>query len=342
MYRGSRLAASFLLFLTGSAATAIGLGVVAALVGPNGWPLAALAIAFGIAHFVALFGIARAREWGRTLDPDHRPEPRGGVSFAALFAIAIGANPFAGSSLPPSRRSPTAPASWPGRWRCTSCWGSAPAGSASRAGAAAAPGGRLPSSGSARERRLGGTPPTMVDAGQPRLPRQRQAGPISSARPSGAQPAEHPLQRRPTRRGRRSRRVDSRGGRRTFPLRSRRRHAVLRVPRGPVLLRGRGRSRASRDLSGADDLSRRPPPADPLPRPVLGRPDDLRQERGHPRLRMRHAPFGIGPGSATRGSATCARPSPGQTRPNRSPTRLQRTSTWPPKRCGTATEGRRP
>jgi len=99
MYRGSRLAASFLLFLTGSAATAIGLGVVPALVGPNGWPLAAIAITFAIAHFVALFGIARAREWGRTLAL-MISEIGGGASFAALVAIALGANPFAGSSLP--------------------------------------------------------------------------------------------------------------------------------------------------------------------------------------------------------------------------------------------------
>ena len=99
MYRGSRLAASFLLFLTGSAATAIGLGVVPGLVGSAAWPLAALAVTFGILHFVALFGIARAREWGRTLAVTIA-EIGGGVSFAALFAIALGANPCAGSALP--------------------------------------------------------------------------------------------------------------------------------------------------------------------------------------------------------------------------------------------------
>lgn len=102
MYRGSRLAASFLLFLTGSAATAIGLGVVPGLVGSGGWPLAALAVTFGILHFVALFGIARAREWGRTLAVTIA-EVGGGVSFAALVAIALGANPFVGSALPPQQ-----------------------------------------------------------------------------------------------------------------------------------------------------------------------------------------------------------------------------------------------
>jgi hypothetical protein len=98
MYRGSRLTASFLLFLTGSAATAIGLGVVPGLVG-GAWALAAVAVTFGVVHFVALFGIARGREWGRTLAVTIA-EIGGGVSFAALFAIALGANPFAGSALP--------------------------------------------------------------------------------------------------------------------------------------------------------------------------------------------------------------------------------------------------
>jgi hypothetical protein len=99
MYRGSRLAASFLLFLTGAAATAVGFGVLPTLVGPGAWPLAALAVAFGIAHFVALFGLARGRESGRTLAVTIA-EIGGGLSFAAFFAIALGANPFAGSPLP--------------------------------------------------------------------------------------------------------------------------------------------------------------------------------------------------------------------------------------------------
>ena len=98
MYRGSRLAASFLLVLTGSAATAFGVGVAPSLVGAA-WPIAFVAVACGIAHFVALFGIARAREWGRTLTLTIA-QLGGGLSFAALFAIALGANPFSGSTLP--------------------------------------------------------------------------------------------------------------------------------------------------------------------------------------------------------------------------------------------------
>jgi hypothetical protein len=98
MYRGSRLAASFLLFLTGSVATAIGFGVA-----PSGAGLAPLLLvliaAFGIAHFVALFGIARGREWGRTLAVTIA-EIGGGIAFAGLVAIALGANPFANSTLP--------------------------------------------------------------------------------------------------------------------------------------------------------------------------------------------------------------------------------------------------
>jgi hypothetical protein len=101
MYRGSRLAASFLLFLTGSAVTAIGFGVAPTAVG-GAWVLAALVVVFGIAHFVALVGMARAREWGRTLAVTIA-EIGGGISFAALIAIAMGANPFATSSLPPAQ-----------------------------------------------------------------------------------------------------------------------------------------------------------------------------------------------------------------------------------------------
>jgi hypothetical protein len=101
MYRGSRLAASFLLFLTGTAATAIGFGVAPSAVG-SAWPLAWLAVAFGIAHFVTLVGIARARGWGRALAVTIA-EVGGGISFAALVAIALGANPFAGGSLPPQQ-----------------------------------------------------------------------------------------------------------------------------------------------------------------------------------------------------------------------------------------------
>ena len=36
-----------------------------------------------------------------------------------------------------------------------------------------------------------------------------------------------------------------------------------------------------------------------------GGPRTYSDQRGHPRLRMRHAPFRIGPSSATRGCAAC-------------------------------------
>ena len=99
MYRGSRLAASFLLLLTGSAATVIGFAVVPTLVGPGTWPISALAVAFGIVHFAALVGIARGRDWGRSIAL-FVAEAGGGIAFAALVAMALGANPFAGSALP--------------------------------------------------------------------------------------------------------------------------------------------------------------------------------------------------------------------------------------------------
>jgi hypothetical protein len=97
MYRGSRLAASFLLFLTGSAVTAVGFGV-APTAGGVAPILVALIATFGVAHFVALFGIVRAREWGRTLAVTIA-EIGGGISFAGLVAIALGAHPFATSTM---------------------------------------------------------------------------------------------------------------------------------------------------------------------------------------------------------------------------------------------------
>ena len=94
MYRGSRLAASFLLVLTGSAVTAFGLGVLPEAIGTDGpWILVPLVVAFGIAHFVALVGIARARTWGRELAVSIA-EAGGGIAIAGLSAIMLGANPF--------------------------------------------------------------------------------------------------------------------------------------------------------------------------------------------------------------------------------------------------------
>ena len=139
MYRGSRLAASFLLFLTGSAATAIAFGVAPAAVG-GAWPLALLVIVFGIAHFVALFGIARGREWGRRLAITIAR------SAAASRSPAWSRSPSARTRSMASR-SRTARASSRGRWRCTSCSGSAPVASGSTAGSAAPPGGHAAPSG---------------------------------------------------------------------------------------------------------------------------------------------------------------------------------------------------
>ena len=98
MYRGSRLAASFLLLLTGSAVTALGLAVLPGAIGSGGpWILVPVVITFGIAHFVALVGIARGREWARQLALTIA-EAGGGLAIAALFAMLLGANPLPGST----------------------------------------------------------------------------------------------------------------------------------------------------------------------------------------------------------------------------------------------------
>jgi hypothetical protein len=85
MYRGSRLAASFLLVLTGSAVLSVGLFILPSAVGRGAaWWIVPLGVAAGILHFAALVGISRGRDWGRTL--------------AVLIAEFGGAHPFGASS----------------------------------------------------------------------------------------------------------------------------------------------------------------------------------------------------------------------------------------------------
>jgi hypothetical protein len=98
MYRGSRLAASFLLLLTGSAVTALGLGVVPRAIGPGGaWIVVPVVVVFGFAHFIALAGLARGRQWARDLAVTIA-EAGGGLAIASLVAVLLGADPFAASS----------------------------------------------------------------------------------------------------------------------------------------------------------------------------------------------------------------------------------------------------
>jgi hypothetical protein len=94
MYRGSRLAASFLLMLTGFAALALGAFVVpAATPSAGAWFLAPLVVVFAMAHFVALVGLVRGREWARDVAMSIA-EAGGGLAIAAGIAIVLGANPF--------------------------------------------------------------------------------------------------------------------------------------------------------------------------------------------------------------------------------------------------------
>jgi peptidoglycan/LPS O-acetylase OafA/YrhL len=102
MYRGSRLAASFLLFLTGLAVGAIALFVVPQAVGGAGgrW-LTPLAILFAIGHLGALIGVARNRDWGRNLAV-FIAELGGGLAILGGIALLTGAHPFgAGSTAGP-------------------------------------------------------------------------------------------------------------------------------------------------------------------------------------------------------------------------------------------------
>jgi hypothetical protein len=98
MYRGSRLAASFLLVLTGLAATAVALFVVPPAVSRGvAWWLVPAAVAGAVLHFAALAGIARRRDWGRNLAV-FVAEIGGGFAFVGAIAIVVGARPFGGDT----------------------------------------------------------------------------------------------------------------------------------------------------------------------------------------------------------------------------------------------------
>jgi alpha-beta hydrolase superfamily lysophospholipase len=94
MYRGSRLAAGFLLILSGLAATAVAVFVVPRAVGDGGarW-LMPIAIAFAVLHLAALVGVARGRDWGRNLAV-FVAEVGGGIALLAAIATVVGAQPF--------------------------------------------------------------------------------------------------------------------------------------------------------------------------------------------------------------------------------------------------------
>ncbi len=94
MYRGSRLAASFLLVLTGLAAASVALFVVPpAVAGTDGRLLIPAAIAGAILHLAALVGVIRGRDWGRNLAV-FVAEFGGGLAILAAIAMAVGARPF--------------------------------------------------------------------------------------------------------------------------------------------------------------------------------------------------------------------------------------------------------
>jgi hypothetical protein len=98
MYRGSRLAASFLLVLTGFAVLAIALFTLPTAVDHGApWWIVPLGIAAGIAHFVALVGIYRNRAWGPSLAV-LIAEFGGGIAILGAIALLTGAHPFGASS----------------------------------------------------------------------------------------------------------------------------------------------------------------------------------------------------------------------------------------------------
>src|SRR5699024_8939779 len=68
----------------------------------------------------------------------------------------------------------------------------------------------------------------------------------------------------------------------------------LRAPRGPLLRGRRRRSRAAADVPRGGPHRSQAPPVH-LPEQYWGGPKTYGAERGHPRLRMRHAVFPVSP-----------------------------------------------
>ena len=98
MYRGSRLAASLLLVMTGLAVSAIALFVVPPAAAAIGAPwLVAVGIFAAVLHFVAVVGIVRGRDWGRDLAV-FVAEIGGGVAILGAVAQLTGAKPFGASA----------------------------------------------------------------------------------------------------------------------------------------------------------------------------------------------------------------------------------------------------
>jgi hypothetical protein len=94
MYRGSRLAACFLLMLAGLAATAVALFVLPPAVADSaGRWLVPFAIVFAIVHGAALVGLARMRDWGRNLAV-FVAEIGGGLAILGAIALLTGARLF--------------------------------------------------------------------------------------------------------------------------------------------------------------------------------------------------------------------------------------------------------
>ena len=92
MYRGSRLAASFLLAVTGLAALAIALFALPAGQA-GGRLLVPFGVAFAIAHFVAIGGVALGRDWGRNLAV-FVAEIGGGIAILGAVSLIVGSNSF--------------------------------------------------------------------------------------------------------------------------------------------------------------------------------------------------------------------------------------------------------
>ena len=94
MFRGSRLVASFLLVLTGLATSALAVFVLPnAVEDAAGRWLIVAALTYATLHFVALVGVALARDWGRNLAV-LVAEVGGALAIVSGVAVVTGAEPL--------------------------------------------------------------------------------------------------------------------------------------------------------------------------------------------------------------------------------------------------------
>ena len=273
--RGTRGFAAFVTLLAGFVVLAVGLVVLPSTSLDSDaltW-LVPLTVAFGLGHLVAAYGLIRRRDWSRNLVGYLAAIGIGVAAYGLLLALT-GLDPIGATSTLPAARA----------------W-------ADGLGLMIWLIGLVAGGGAVRLQGHHAGTPSRPAVAPPRRGGHAPSDPTRSSKPPAG--ASRPRSRRSSCPGRPAGLSSGRGHRDPQPVRARRRRAVLRGPRR-ALLRRRGRRPLLRPIYPEADLA-------PATRRLTmflvqywGGPTTYDAERGHPRLRMRHAPFAIGPAERDR------------------------------------------